>query len=61
LLNPKQVTFANTESVTVRRVGCVMVADAVAVQPLLSVTVMVYIPALRPVAVALVSPLGDHE
>ena len=34
--------------------GCVIVTLAVVVQPLLSVTVTVYVPAANPVAVALV-------
>jgi hypothetical protein len=39
---------------------CVMVADAVAIHPLLSVTVIVYVPALTE-AVRPVPPVGDQE
>ena len=42
-------------------VGWVMVKDRVAVHPFASVTITVYAPALRPVAVAVVPPAGDHE
>ena len=38
--------------------GCVIVVAAVPIQPFLSFTVRVYVPAVRPVAVALVPPLG---
>jgi hypothetical protein len=51
------VTFV----VTVSKAGCPITVDAVAVQPFLSVTVTVYVPAVRLVAVALVPPLGAHE
>src|ERR1700733_8277216 len=44
----------------VNTVGWVIIAFAVAVQPFLSVIVTVYVPAVRPVAVALVPPLGVH-
>jgi hypothetical protein len=38
-----------------------MVTDAVTVQALLSVTVMVYVPADKPVAVIFVCPEGAHK
>ncbi|MOA16159.1 hypothetical protein D3C78_1363560 [compost metagenome] len=41
--------------------GCVMVKLCVSVHPFASVTVTVYVPAVRPVAVAAVPPLGAHE
>ena len=41
--------------------GAVIVTVTVAEMLLLSFTVMVYVPALNPVAVALVPPLGDQE
>jgi hypothetical protein len=44
----------------VRTAGSLTVADAVAVQPLMSVTATEYVPAARPVAVAVVWPL-DHR
>jgi hypothetical protein len=40
--------------------GCVIVTVAVAVHPLASVTVAVYVPALKPVPVAFVPPVGVH-
>jgi hypothetical protein len=40
--------------------GCVMLTVRVAVQPLASVTITVYVPAQRPVAVAAVPPAGDQ-
>jgi hypothetical protein len=46
--------FVGAAMVAVTGVGCVIVAVAVAVHPLLSVTVIVYVPILRPVAVAFV-------
>jgi hypothetical protein len=53
-------TMAGPETLAVSGVGWVMVVDAVAIHPLLSITVMVYVPALRPVAVELVLAMGDH-
>ena len=41
--------------------GCVMLAVAVVVHPFASVTVTVYVPAARPVAVAVVCTGGAHE
>jgi hypothetical protein len=52
LLPPKQRIFTEEEMVAVSCVGCVMVTVAVEVQPFASVTVTVYVPAVRPVAVA---------
>lgn len=49
-----------TAAVHVSADGCVIVTLAVFVQPLLSVTVTVYVPAARPVAVAVVA-LFDHK
>ena len=43
------------------RVGWLIVTEAVAVHPLLSVTVIVYVPKLRLEAVRFVPPEGDHE
>jgi len=45
---------------TDKAAGWVMVAEAVAVHPLLSVTVAVYVPAVKPVAVAFVCAEGVH-
>ena len=41
--------------------GWVIVTVTVVVHPLLSVTVHVYVPAERPLAVAALPPDGDHE
>ena len=51
-----ELTVALAETVA----GAVIVMVAVAVQPLLSVTVTVYEPAERLLALAFVPPLGDH-
>jgi hypothetical protein len=48
LLAPLQVTLV-TACVVVIGGGCVMVTEVVAVHPLLSVTVNVYVPAASPV------------
>ena len=40
--------------------GWVMVTDAIAIHPLESVTVQMYVPALSPVASAFVPPAGDQ-
>jgi hypothetical protein len=56
LLPPLQLTSDVTLAVTFKTVGCVIVADAVAVQPLLSLRVMVYVPMERPVSVEFVPP-----
>ena len=59
LLPPLQETGVD-DADAVRTAGWATVADAVAEQPLLSVTVTEYDPAARPVAVAVVWPL-DHR
>jgi hypothetical protein len=41
--------------------GCVMLNVCVIVHPFASVAVAVYTPTQRPVAFALVPPVGDHE
>jgi hypothetical protein len=40
--------------------GCVIVTVCVIIQPFASVIVQVYVPIARPVAVALVPPVGNH-
>jgi hypothetical protein len=47
--------------VALTAVGDVIVNVCAETQPLLSVTVHVYVPAPRPVALAPVPPLGAHE
>ena len=59
LLPPLQETGVDDDD-AVRTAGSLTVADAVAVQPLMSVTVTEYVPAARPVAVAVVWPF-DHR
>jgi hypothetical protein len=60
LLPPKQDTgVAVAEAVTA--VGCVTTAVADEVHPFASITVTVYVPAVRPVAVAVVWLLIDHR
>src|SRR5688572_30292071 len=54
---PKQRTGVMVAE-TVSNVGCVIVTVAVLVHPLASVTVTVYVPAVKPVAAALVPPEG---
>ena len=58
---PLQDTFVCEPVEVLIAVGWVMVKLRVAVQALASVTVTVYTPALKPVAVADVPPDGDHE
>ena len=58
---PLHAALAVTVAPVSRFVDCVMVTLAVAVQPLASVTVTVYVPAESPVAVILFPPLGAHE
>ena len=59
VLPPLHFTFTIEPVLTDKATaGCVITADAVAVQAFASVTVTVYVPALRPVAVALVCPPG---
>jgi hypothetical protein len=50
LFPPLQDTLVRVEPVAVSVVGCVTVAVEVAVQLCASVTVTVYVPAVRPVA-----------
>ena len=57
---PLQATFV-CDVPTVNAAGCVTVYDLVAVHPLASVTVTVYVPAASPVAVAPVPPDGAQE
>ena len=56
LLLPQEAGIV--EVLTVNTAGWVIVAEAVFVQLFASVTVTVYVPALKPVAVAFVPPLG---
>src|SRR6185437_80675 len=56
---PPQAEGVDEPAIAIAR-GCVIIAEAVAVHPLASVTVTVYVPALRLLAVALVPPLGVH-
>ena len=53
---PEHITGA--DGVTVIAGGCVITTAAVAVQPFASVTVAVYVPAVRAVVVLFVPPLG---
>jgi hypothetical protein len=61
LLPPLQLTFVCAEIVAVGEPAFVMVTVRVMLQPFASVTVTVYEPAPRPVAVAFVPPVGAHE
>ena len=56
---PKHETFVEA-NVAVTGVGSVIVMLSVAVQRLASVAVTVYVPAVNPVAVAVVAPF-DHK
>ena len=47
LLPPLQLTWVWAEILAVNTAGCVIVAEVVFVQPLLSVTVTVYVPAVK--------------
>jgi hypothetical protein len=58
VLPPLQFTFWVVVAVTVNAPVCVMVIEAEPVHPFLSVALMVYVPALRPVAARLVPPVG---
>ncbi len=53
---PLQLTFVAV-AVAEIAVGCVTVTEAVAVQPLASVSVTLYVPATRPVRSCVVAPL----
>ena len=57
---PLHLSFDVTLEVNVRLPPEVSVADAVPVHPLWSVTVIVYVPPLKPVAVIFVPPDGVH-
>jgi len=59
-LLPLQLTSVGVPIETDTAVGCAMVVDSVSVHPLASVTVTVYVPAVRPVAVAEDPPPPDH-
>ena len=58
---PKHETFVWDAGVKEIAVGCVIVAEAVAVQLFASVTVTVYVPAANPEALMPNPPEGDHE
>jgi hypothetical protein len=53
--------FETVEAVAVNWAGNVIVSAALAEQPLLSLTVMVYVPAPRLDAVRVVPPTGAHK
>ena len=57
---PKQLTFV-CDVVAVNADGCVIVNVFGVVQAFASVIVQVNVPAVNPVAVALVPPVGAHE
>jgi hypothetical protein len=57
---PLHVTLVEEVIDDVNAVGCVIVTDAVALQPALSVTVTLYVPAVKLFAVAPELPEGDH-
>ena len=59
-LEAQPVALLFTTALAVTEAGAVIVTVAVAVHPLLSVTVTVYEPAERLLAEALVPPLGNH-
>ena len=57
-----QLTLASTIADAVSVAGSLMVTEAVSVHPLSSVMVTVYVPAARPVAVAVVcASLSSHR
>ena len=58
---PKQFTLVCVSKVDRAALGCVIMTVCVAAHLLASVTVTVYVPADRPVAIALLPPDGDHE
>ena len=58
--SPPQVVGVD-EVAVVNTTGCVIVVEAVTVHAFLSVTVTVYVPTERPVAVAFVCPVGVHK
>ncbi|MNE24007.1 hypothetical protein D3C80_1172810 [compost metagenome] len=53
--------FVCATGAATKAAGSVIVKLWVSVHPFASVTVTVYVPAVRPVAVAAVPPLGAHE
>ena len=58
---PKQLTFTKVGTEHTAWLGSEIVTESMAAQLFASVTVTVYVPAVRPVAVALVPPDGAHE
>jgi hypothetical protein len=58
---PEQETLLITALLDIGAAGWVTVVVPVAVQPLASVTVTVYVPALSPAAVEVVAPPVLHE
>ena len=58
---PLQFTLAVTLAEKEIAAGCVMVTLAVELHPLISDTVIVYVPAVNPVAVAFVWLPGVHK
>ena len=61
LLPPLQLTWVVVEALAVTGAGSEIVTVAIAEQPKLSATTTVYIPALRPVAVAVEFDPGVHK
>ena len=59
-LPPLQITFATVLADIVSTAGCVIVMLAVPVQPWLSFTFTVYVPATNPLTVDRVPPEGVH-
>ena len=60
LAPPKHETFVGVPIDATKAVGCVMVVVSVSVQPLASVIVTVYVPAVNEEAVAEEPPPPDH-
>ena len=58
---PLHKILVDAEMVAVNKGGCVIVTVAVAEHPVASFTVTVYVPALRPVPIAFVPPVGAHD
>jgi hypothetical protein len=56
-----QDTFVDEVMLEDRAVGCVRLTDWICWQPLASVIVQIYIPAVLPVMEGEVPPEGDHE
>ena len=59
-LAPLQLVFVGVPIAATRAVGSVTVTDSVSVHPLASVTVTVYVPAVKPDAVAEDPPPPDQ-